>query len=197
MSRRLWIGLAAVVVAGIAATAAVDHFRGKGFQKDIAKSELQQEKHEAQEEASAHVDSVVHTLRTSEKNHSAKADSIHAVADTAKQAAVTVRDSIEMWRTRDSLHVAETLQLRIAKDSADARADSAEANAKRWQIIAEGSNRINAQLRKDLAHSEQQCRILPFVPCPSRTVALVIGVAGGAYVATHVEQTKQLFALGR
>lgn len=163
---------------------------------DVAKAKTAEQAHVAQEKTSARVDTVLHELKKRESAHVARADSIHSVADTAKQAAVTVRDSLEMWHTRDSLHVAETVQLRAAKDTADARADSAEADRERWKSIAEGSNRINAQLRKDLEGAEPKCRILPFLPCPSRTVALAAGIVTGLAIS-HPEQTKRILTLGR
>lgn len=187
--------VALVALLAIGAKCAADHWRNRKT-VDVSKAEVQHAAHVAQEKTSARVDTVLRSLKKSERALTAKADTLRQVADTIRQGAVTVRDSLEMWRVRDSVHVAETIALRAAKDSAVARADSAEADRERWRVIAEGSDRINAQLRKDLEKAEPPCRLAGFVPCPSRTASLAAGVLVGLAVS-HPEQTKRIITLGR
>jgi hypothetical protein len=53
------------------------------------------------------------------------------------------------------------------------------------------------RLRTDLQSAEKnRCRLLPFVPCPSRKETLVAGLVIGALVASHPHETKQLLTLG-
>jgi hypothetical protein len=128
-----------------------------------------------------------------EKVHAARADSLRKLADdsTCHAPCLTAHDSSEHWHRLYVYAYDEANELRAALDTADARADTAEADRKRWQAIAEGSDRINAQLRKDLEHSEPRCRLLPLVPCPSRKAVAIGGVALGLFAPRLVQLAKR------
>lgn len=195
--KKLWAALALLIAIGASATWLTGHFTDRRYARDEAKADVAHEKHVEQKKASAHSDTVIRTIYVHEKAITAKADSLHVVGDTIGQHAATVRDSLNMWHSRDSIHVAEAATIRLAKDSADARAALAIANAGRWQVIAEGSDRINQTLKRDL-QQKSDCHVLPFIPCPTRTEALVIGGVAGALVAHNNHKLfVKLFTLGR
>jgi hypothetical protein len=195
MSRKLWLALAALVVAGVVATWLTGRFDNGRNSHDVVQADVAHEKHVEQGKASARVDTLVRTIYVHEKALTAKADSLDAVADTLGQHAKTVRDSLDMWRGRDSVHVAELAAVRAAKDSADRRAALFAVDRDRWKKDAAGADQINQGLKRDLQHVND-CHVLPFIPCPSRKVALGAGILAGLAI-THPEQTKRIITLGR
>lgn len=195
--KRLWAALAIVVALGAGATWISGRFTDRRYARDEAKAQVAHEKHQEQEKESARTDTVIRTIYVHEKAITARADSLHVVGDTIGQHAVTVRDSLNMWHDRDSVHVTEAAALRLAKDSADRRADLALFNSHKWQTDAERLDGINQTLKRDL-EQKNDCHVLPFVPCPTRTEALVIGGVAGALVAHNNHKIfVKLFTLGR
>lgn len=197
MNRRaVWIAVGAVLVA-IAATAVVQHFRHPDFTKDVARSEQLDTAHVERKAASAKVDSAVHTLSRIGKQSLEAADRIHQVADTIGQGAVSIRDSLEMWKRRDSLHLVEidSLRSRIRSDSLQKLLLVRDRDD--WKHHSDSLVKSMDVLREDLKKAQaDQCRILPFVPCPSRKEAAIAGVLVGLAI-THPQQTKRIITLGR
>lgn len=200
--RRLWIAFAALVIVGVVATAIAQHFRRPDFRKDVARSEQLDTAHVQRKDSSARVDSAVHTLRRIGSAAVGEADRIHAIADTAGQHAASVRDSLEMWRKRDSLHVVEidSLRSRIRSDSLQKILLTVDRNA--WRVHSDSVVRAMDQLRGDLKKAQaDHCRILPFVPCPSRKTSLLLGATAGAVIAANPKETvtavRKIFTLGR
>jgi hypothetical protein len=177
--RKLALAFAAVLIARIVATAVVQHFQKSDNTKDIAKSQQLDTAHVARRDSSARVDSTIHTLTRIGTSALREADRVHRLADTAGQHAVSVRDSLEMWRARDSLHRVEvdSLRARIRSDSLQKVLLAGDRDA--WKFHSDTLVTAMDRLRDDLKTSEPQCHILPFVRCPSRKIALVAGIVGG------------------
>lgn len=200
--KKLGFVVALVVVIAIAAFAVVQHFRHPDFTKDVAKSEQLDTAHVQRKVASAKVDSAVHTLTRIAHTAQKAADDIGKVADTVGQHAVTVRDSLEMWRTRDSLHVVEIDSLHRVIRSDSLQKILLTRDRDDWKLHSDSVVTAMDQLRKDLKKAqEDQCRVLPFVPCLSRKESLVLGVVAGAVIAAHPQETvkvvRKIFTLGR
>ena len=66
------------------------------------------------------------------------ANKIHYVADTAGQGAKTLRDSLSMWHTRDSLHVVENDSLRSVIRSDSLQKSLLASKAEGWRVLAHG-----------------------------------------------------------
>src|SRR4051812_32526251 len=203
MNRRtLWITFGALVLAAIIATAVVQHFHHPDFTKDIADSEQLDSAHVQRKDSSAKVDSAVHTLRRIGEKSVKVADQIHQLADTIGQGAITVRDSLEMWKTRDSLHLVEidSLRSRIRIDSLQLLFVVRDRDD--WKHHSDSVVTGMDALRDDLKKAQaDQCRILPFVPCLSRKQTLILGATAGAVVAANpkeaVKVVRKIFTLGR
>lgn len=203
MTRRtLWISFAALILAAIVATALVQHFRHPDFTKDVAKSEQLDTAHVQRRDSSAKVDSAVHTLRRIGKKSLDAADHLHQVADTIGQGAISVRDSLEMWKRRDSLHVAEIDSLRSRIRSESLQILLLTRDRDDWKHHSDSVVTAMDGLRGDLKKAqEDQCRVLPFVPCLSRKQSLIVGAVAGAVVAAHPQETvkaiRKIITLGR
>jgi hypothetical protein len=195
---RLWIAFAVVVLAGAGASWAIRHFRSERSSRDIHIAEQLDTAHVKRADSSARVDSAVHTLRRIGGTAMKEADRIHAVADTAGQHAITVRDSLEMWRKRDSLHVVEIDSLRRAHHVDSLQVLFLTRDRDAWKTHSDSVVTAMDALKRDLKTAEQQCRILPFVPCPTRTEAAIGGAIAGALVAHNNHKVfVKLFTLGR
>jgi hypothetical protein len=177
--RALWIGFAVVVAVGVVATRVIDWGKPAAFKKDIAKAERLDTAHVARHDSSARVDSTLHTLRRISGTAMKEADRIHTVADTTGRHAATVRDSLEMWRTRDSLHLVEIDSLRAVHRSDSLQVLFLTRDRDAWRAHSDSLITAMDGLKRDLKDAEPKCRLLPFVPCPSRTVAAIGGAVGG------------------
>jgi hypothetical protein len=191
-----------LVVIAVIVYAIVQHFRHPDFTKDITKSEQLDTAHVARKDSSAKVDTAVHTLRRIGKKSLEAADQIHQVADTVGQGAVSVRDSLEMWKRRDSLHVVEidSLRSRIRSDSLQILFLTRDRDD--WKHHSDSVVTAMDALRGDLKKAQaDQCRVLPFVPCLSRKQSLILGATAGAVIAAHPQETvkaiRKIFTLGR
>jgi hypothetical protein len=200
--KKLGIVVVGILVLAIAAFAVVQHFRHPDFTKDVDKSVQLDTAHVQRRDSSAKIDSAVHALRRIGAAAVNEADRLHAIADTAGQHAASVRDSLEMWRTRDSLHVVEidSLRSRIRSDSLQKILLTVDRND--WKVHSDSVVTAMDALRGDLKKAQaDQCRVLPFVPCPSRKASLIIGAAAGALIAAHPQETvktvRKIFTLGR
>lgn len=178
----------------------VMHFWPKSdpYKKDKAGSVHLDSAHGERKDSSAKVDVAIAKLEHKRKASLDEADRIHTGADTLGQHAETVRDSLEMWHSRDSAHVAEIAQLRsVIRDDALEKLLYKKDRAE-WVTHSDSLVRGMDTLRKDLEKAQSdQCRILPFIPCLSRKQSLIVGAAGGALVASHPQETvkaiKKLF----
>lgn len=200
--RKLGIVVGGIVVLAIAAFAVVQHFRHPDFTKDVAKSEQLDTAHVQRRDSSAKVDAAVHTLTRIAHTARKAADDIGAIADTVGQHAITVRDSLEMWKKRDSLHLAEidSLHRVIRSDSLQKLLLTRDRDD--WKLHSDSAVVAMDQLRGDLQKAQaDQCRVLPFIPCLSRKESLILGAGVGALIAAHPQETvkvvRKIFTLGR
>lgn len=160
--------------------------------KDVARSGVVEQQHTEQTAASVRVDTLVDTVYLHEKALTGSARGLRHKADIALPAgrpAVTIADSSAMWHLRWQLLGLAYDTLSEAKRLADLRADSLAADRSRWKRVADSAVAVMVDLRGDLARSQGSCRILPFIPCPSRKAVLitglVVGAAGGVYIEQH------------
>lgn len=196
--RQLWLAFGAVLLAGIVATAVFQHFQKPDYTKDTHVAEQLDTAHAKRAGSSARVDSTVHTLRRISSTAMKEADRIHAAADTAGQHAASVRDSLEMWRTRDSLHVVEIDSLRRVHHADSLQVLFLTRDRDAWHFHADSVVTAMDALKRDLKNAEPRCRILPFVPCPTRTEAAIGGAIAGALIAKNNKKVMvKLFTLGR
>lgn len=200
--KKLGIVVALIVAIAIAVFAVVQHFRHPDFTKDVAKSEHLDTAHVQRHDSSAKVDSAVHTLTRIAHTAQRAADDIGKLADTVGQHAITVRDSLDMWRARDSLHRVEidSLHRVIRSDSLQKLLLTVDRND--WKLHSDSVVTATDQLRGDLKKAQaDQCRVLPFVPCLSRKESLILGATAGALIAAHPQETvkvvRKIFTLGR
>lgn len=168
------------------------HKPDPAIKKDIARSEVAETQYHAQQKASARTDTAVAKIEGKRKVALNSANEIHAVADTFGHNAQTVRDSLDMWRGRDSLHVKENDSLRAV-----IRSDSLEkvllvADRNRWHVSADSLEAINVSLRSDVKKVNGDCHLPPFVPCPSRKASFVAGVGFELFVANQVRHPPKL-----
>jgi hypothetical protein len=112
------------------------------------------------------------------------------------RASATARDSAEHFRVAfENEHDAFTHEqkrgdsLEIALTSQRAATAKAEASARENQIADSVSQfrlaRVeasNASLVREAARLSGDCQILPFIPCPSRTVGIIGGVVAGGVI---------------
>lgn len=205
MTREIKLLLALGIALSISVVEGVLLLKGQHPEKyaaDIRQSEQLDTAHIERHDSSAKVDSAVHTLRRIGAAAVNEADRIHAIADTAGQHATSVRDSLEMWRTRDSLHVVETdsLRSRIRSDSLQLLFMTRDRDA--WKLHSDSVVTAMDALRGDLKKAQaDQCRIVPFVPCLSRKQSLIVGATAGALIAANPKETakavRKIFTLGR
>ena len=205
MTRDVKLLIALGIALSISVFEGVLLFKGQHPEKyaaDIKRSHELDTAHVERRDSSARVDSAVHTARRIGDKATKEADRIHAVADTIGQGAVTVRDSLEMWRTRDSLHVveADSLRRRIRSDSLQILLLTRDRND--WKNHSDSVVTAMDQLRGDLIKAQaDHCRIAPFVPCLSRKQSLAAGAIAGALVAANPKETakvfRKIFTLGR
>jgi hypothetical protein len=200
--KKLVVVAAVIVVVAIVGFAFLRRVSPAKYEKDVAKSEQLDTAHVERAKASAKLDSAVHTARRIDDKAMKEADRIHQVADTAGQNALTVRDSLEMWRKRDSLHVIEIDSLRRVHRSDSLQKLLLTRDRDDWKHHSDSVVTAMDNLRGDLKKAQaDQCRILPFVPCLSRKESLVAGVVVGAVIAAHPQETakavRKIFTLGR
>lgn len=159
--------------------------------KDVVRSQVVEQQHSEQTTASARVDTLVDTVYIREKALTGSAGRLRAAADVAQPSgrpAVTVSDSSAMWKLRWTLLGVAYDTLAEAKRLADLRADSLAADRSRWKRVADSAVAVMVDLRGDLARSQGNCCVLPFIPCPSRKAALITGLALGAGTAIYFER---------
>lgn len=205
MKREIKLLLALGIALSISVVEGVLLFRGQHPEKyaaDIKHSEQLDTAHVQRRDSSARVDSAVHTARRIGAQALKEADRIHEVADTIGQGAQTVRDSLEMWKRRDSLHVVETDSLRARIRSDSLQILLLERDRNDWKLHSDSVVTAMDVLRGDLIKAQtDQCRIVPFVPCLSRKQSLGVGLIAGALVAANPKETakvvRQIFTLGR
>jgi hypothetical protein len=196
-----WLIEAAVVAACLVVAARfIDAHRNDKTKADLADAKVTHAAHVEQQKFQAHVDTVVDTLWRTEKSHAAKADSFNVASDTAGQHSITLRDTANMWHQRWQLRGVAYASLDSAKKVADARADTLTLARDSARVDAARLDSLNTRLSHDLEHAND-CHILPFVPCPSRKVAFVVGAATASYFLIPPDERKKvlvkILTLGR
>lgn len=194
MTRRgLWTAFVAVVALAIAASFVTQHFRDKRFDKDLSKAAVVHEEQKVQEKASAKVDVAVAKNRAEATTTLRHADELRWQADTAGQGAKTVRDSLEMWRTRDSLRTKESDSLRKVIHLDSIALDSVTRDRDRWKVQAFKADTVNLNLAKDLK-LKTECQILPFVRCPTRKEAFIAGAILTPVILNNGKTAKKILS---
>lgn len=205
MTREVKLLIALGIALSISVVEGVLLFRGQHaekYEKDFKRSEQLDTAHVERKDSSAKVDTAVAKLKRSAKKTLRAADSIHVLADTIGQGAQTVRDSLDMWRTRDSLHRAEADSLRAVHRADSLRLLFMTRDRDDWKQHSDSLHTAMDDLRGDLKKAvADQCRIVPFVPCLSRKQSLILGATAGAVIAAHPQETvkaiRKIFTLGR
>jgi len=114
------------------------------------------------------------------------ADSLRDVAIAWERAALAQNDTSSRWyevakvrgQENDSLRVANSGLLASLEEQTQART-SADARAALDSSRLAATERLNANLARDLAQADPPCHVLPFVTCPSRTVVAMAAAATG------------------
>ncbi len=171
-------GFAVVLVALIFAFAGEQvwqHFHKPDFKPDIQKSERVQQTHKADSVLSAKTDTVVKTLVQTRTVYVAKADSTQHLAET-----LTLADTAKQYKLRWSLALQTDTLLRVALGKSDSALTVMTVDRNRWHSESDSAVDVIRSLNADLAKAtHSDCRIVPFVRCPSRKEAFVGGVALG------------------
>ena len=170
--------LASALVLFLGAQWFVSRSQDKKADADVAQSIVVDASHKVQAAASARVDATVAKIEHTRKTALDAADATHAVADTLGQHAQTVRDSLNMWHSRDSAHVVENDSLRsvIRSDTLQRLLLTVDRDA--WKRDADSAVVTMDALREDLKIARSGCRILPFVPCLSRKQTAIVAIVG-------------------
>lgn len=106
---------------------------------------------------------------------------------TADSLARLAKDSAALWERAYNVRTMEADTLRLAVAQLDT-ALAYERNARRTLGMVYGADtlrritteRVNADLQTAISHLQQPCRVLGPIPCPSRSVTLVLSVTAGA-----------------
>ncbi len=138
----------------------------------------------------AHQDSVIRiTVRdtTAAKKANARADSskrsadsLQVIADSLRKVASVSADTADYRKAIDAQrHVSDSLRVALASKDSAYRVEKANTVRLLFQLdsTSRRNNAIddaNAKLQKRIAELEVPCRIVGPVPCPSRTVTMVL-----------------------
>lgn len=179
--RWAWV-LAGALVLFLGAQWFVSHRQDAKADADVAQSIVVDASHKVQTAASARVDTAVAKIGHTRKTALDAADATHAVADTLGQHAQTVRDSLNMWHSRDSAHVVENDSLRRVIRSDSLQRLLLVGDRDKWKLDADTAVASQGRLRDDLVAARSGCRILPFVPCLSRKQTAIVGLVAGAVI---------------
>lgn len=154
------------------------HFHKPDFKPDIQKSERVEATHKVDAVLSVRTDTVVRTLVKTRTVLVHQADSTQHLAET-----LILVDTAKEYKLRWALALQTDTSLRKALHTVDSALTVMTVDRDRWHSEADSAVDVNRKLRTDLAKASQnQCRVVPFVPCPSRKVALGIGVGAGVVV---------------
>lgn len=192
--RKWWLHAGGAIIVLILAIVAYLHFNrpDPAVKRDIARSVTAENSYHAQEKASVKTDSAIAKIERTRKKDLAAAAVTEAVADTIGQGSMSERDSLAMWRLRDSAHVAEIASLRRVILSDSLEKDTLTADRNRWHAAADSLEAINASLRADVKKANGDCHLLPFVPCPSRKASFLAGIGAEFIIANQVRHPPKL-----
>lgn len=122
-----------------------------------------------------------------------RADTHGRDADAARVAvirAATLSDSLDLWRVAYEERSQEVNALRMAFDTLNSAlilarrsAELERERASEAEERASALQALNARILDDVRQAEEGCKVLGFIPCPSRKAAFAVGVAVGAGAA--------------